>query len=130
MNMWRVVIGLVWLGLGVLARADEVSLCAEVRIEISQELTLERQAFEATMRPVYFVYINSNSLDTFRLEQMNIDIQFQDDLGNPVVATSNRADTSAAFFIRLDDSRAISSLQKYIAHDLAPEVPERGEGRC
>lgn len=32
------------------AHAEDESVCAEAKIEIAQELTMERQAFEATMR--------------------------------------------------------------------------------
>jgi hypothetical protein len=70
---WKTLTAWVFLALALVSgvQADETSLCAEVRIDFSfqeraQELTLERQAFEATMRAVYFVYLNSNSLDTFR----------------------------------------------------------------
>lgn len=37
-------------GSGALAAGEADSLCAKVKIEIAQELTLERQAVEARMR--------------------------------------------------------------------------------
>lgn len=80
------------------------SLCAEVKIEILQELTLERQGFEAIMRI-------TNSLDTFTLDDVSVSVNFSDELGNPVVATSNTAASDAAFFIRIDDTRNFTNLQ-------------------
>ncbi|KZX75950.1 hypothetical protein A3715_03700 [Oleiphilus sp. HI0009] len=105
MNKLRVVLGVVLLCFIGSVRADEPSLCAVVKIEIAQELTLERQAFEATMRI-------TNSLDTFRLEQTTIDLLFEDADGNPVVVSSDPNSESASFFVNLDDSRNIVSLQE------------------
>lgn len=79
------------------------SICAEVKIEIAQELTVERQAFEATMRI-------SNSLDSFRLEDIKVTLTFQDENGDPVVATSDPNHSSAAFFVWLDDYRGMQSV--------------------
>ena len=73
------------------AAAEE--LCAEVRIEILQELTMERQGFEALMR------IN-NSLDSFELRDVSVSVNFEDADGNTVTATSDTSASDAAFFIR------------------------------
>jgi hypothetical protein len=81
------------------------ALCAEVKIEILQELTMERQGFEALMRI-------TNSLDTFSLENVSVKVLFKDADGNPVVATSNTSASNAAFFIRKDDSQDVSGLQE------------------
>ncbi|WP_068830938.1 putative Ig domain-containing protein [Pseudomonas sp. BMS12] len=82
----------------------EDKLCAVVLIEIAQELTLERQAFEATMR------IN-NGLDTINLDTLKVNVLFEDDKGNVVKASSDPNATDADFFIRLDDSNNVNSLQ-------------------
>jgi len=68
------------------------SLCASVKIEIAQELTLERRAFDARMR------IN-NGLDTIALQNVDVTVQFADDNGDPVLATSDPNDTSALFLV-------------------------------
>ncbi|MDO3384001.1 Ig-like domain-containing protein [Gilvimarinus algae] len=78
-------------------------LCAEVKIEIKQELTFERQGFEALMRI-------ENSLDTVPIENIDIEVLFEDGLGQPVVATSNTSAGNASFFIRLDATREVSDL--------------------
>ena len=85
------------------AYAQQDAVCAEVKIEIQQELTLERQAFEAEMR------IN-NGLDSLSLENVVINVRFTDDQGNLVLATSDPNDTSAAFFFRLDSLQGISTI--------------------
>ena len=51
------------------------TLCARVKIEIKQELTLERQAFDAHMR------IN-NGLAHIILEDVVVDVSFKDKDGN------------------------------------------------
>ncbi|MFC6980491.1 putative Ig domain-containing protein [Microbulbifer taiwanensis] len=86
------------------AAADqEEALCAEVRIEILQELTLERQGFEAIMRI-------TNSLDTYSIEEIAISVNFTDADGNAVTATSDTSASDAAFFIRVDDTQNVNSL--------------------
>ena len=81
----------------------EESVCAEVKIEIKQELTLERQAFDAHMR------IN-NGLDNISLDNVQVDVKFSDSQGNPVLATSDTNDSSASFFIRIDSMEGISDV--------------------
>lgn len=93
-------IGLV-LGLGCWSAHAEEALCATVKIEIQQELTMERQGFEASMRI-------TNSLDTFSLENVSVKVLFTDANGNPVVATSNTSASNAAFYIRVDETRDLS----------------------
>ncbi|WP_193166298.1 beta strand repeat-containing protein [Microbulbifer hainanensis] len=83
--------------------AQEEALCAEVRIEILQELTLERQGFEAMMRI-------TNSLDTYSIEDIAITVNFADVDGNTVTATSDTSDSDAAFFIRVDDTQNVNAL--------------------
>jgi hypothetical protein len=71
------------------------SVCAEVKLEISQELTLERQAFDAHMRI-------TNGLTNITLQNVNIEVRFTDANGTTVPASYDPGDTSALFFIRLD----------------------------
>lgn len=78
-------------------------LCAVVLIEIAQELTLERQAFEATMR------IN-NGLETINLDKLTVNVLFTDEKGDVVKASSDPEATDAAFFIRLDDSQNVNNI--------------------
>ncbi len=80
-------------------------ICAEVKIEILQELTLERQAFEATMRI-------HNDLDTYALEDIQIDILFSDAAGNDVLATSDSSSSDAKFFINLDETKNLSAVSE------------------
>ncbi len=76
-------------------------ICAVVKIEIRQELTLERQAFDAHMR------IN-NGLSHLPLENVRVEVTFADENGNAVLATNDPDHETAAFFIR-DDSQGISA---------------------
>ncbi len=75
------------------------SLCAEVKLEIKQELTLERQAFDAHMR------IN-NGLSNITLENVKIEVNFTDEDGSPVVASFDPGvdpdTTGTKFFISVD----------------------------
>lgn len=69
------------------------AICAEVVIEIKQELTLERQAFEATLKV-------NNPLSS-PLENVGVAVHFLDSEGNEAVATSDTSDLDAKFFIRV-----------------------------
>ncbi|MFH1980587.1 MAG: putative Ig domain-containing protein [Pseudomonadota bacterium] len=89
------------------ASAADDSVCAEVKIEIAQELTLERQAFDAHMR------IN-NGLAHITLDRIHVAVNFSDADGNVVTATSDPdADPEATghkFFIAIDTMENISDV--------------------
>ncbi len=79
------------------------SICALVKIEIEQTLTLERQAFDARM-------VITNHLDTVELTDVKVDVLFADDQGNSVLASSDPNNTAATFFIRIDSLDNISDV--------------------
>jgi len=79
------------------------TLCARVKIEIRQELTLERQAFDAHMS------IN-NGLTNIALENVGVDVNFTDENGNPVLASSDPNNATALFFIRVDSMENINNV--------------------
>jgi len=68
-------------------------VCASVRIQIEQEATLERQAFDAQMTI-------DNGLPETTLSNVDIQINFRDEAGNPVAGTSDTNNTTALFFIQ------------------------------
>ncbi|PIE89086.1 MAG: hypothetical protein CR997_12955 [Acidobacteria bacterium] len=76
-------------------------ICAEVKIEIEQELTLERQAFDAYMR----IY---NGFKDLAIHGIGVEVFFTDRDGQPVLATSEPNHPSALFFIRPDTMTGIS----------------------
>lgn len=69
-------------------------LCAEVKIEILQELTLERQAFEARMRIINNLNIPLNDIE--------VQVLFFDEEGNPVLSSGDpdEPNPDVKFFIR------------------------------
>ena len=69
------------------------SVCARVKIEIKQELTLERQAFDAEMRI-------TNSLPATALTQVEVQVRVTDENGTPATVTTDPNDLTAQFFIR------------------------------
>ena len=79
------------------------SVCARVKIEIKQELTLERQAFDAHLRV-------NNGLSHITLENARVDVTFTDADGSPVPASSDPENTDALFFIRLDSMENIDDV--------------------
>ncbi|OGV73562.1 MAG: hypothetical protein A3K19_27830 [Lentisphaerae bacterium RIFOXYB12_FULL_65_16] len=93
-----------WLALALLPAAIRAqdSLCARVKIEIEQELTLERQAFDARMK------ITNGT--TFNMEDVGVDVLFSDENGTPVLASSDPNNTQALFFIRVDDMDNITNV--------------------
>ena len=85
------------------ALAEDDSLCARVKLEIRQELALERQAFDAHMRI-------TNGLSHITLEDVRVDVVFSDEEGNSVLASSDPDNTDALFFIRLDSLENIDNV--------------------
>jgi PKD repeat protein len=77
-----------------MSQASEV-ICTQVKIEIQQEATFARQAFDAHMR------IN-NGLTTIALQDIKIDVLFTDEAGASVRGSSDPNDLDAFFFVRLD----------------------------
>lgn len=75
------------------------SICVSVKIEIDQQLTLERQGFEARM--------NINNGGPVDLENLGVVLNFLDQDSKPVLATSDPNDTSARFFVRLTSSATL-----------------------
>jgi len=86
-----------------IAVATNDPVCARVKIEIRQELTLERQAFDAKMKI-------TNTLDTLSIDDVSVDVSFADEDGNTVLASSDPNNTDASFFIRIDSIDGISNV--------------------
>lgn len=78
------------------------SLCARVKIEIEQELTLERQAFDARMK------ITNGT--TFSMTDVRIDVSFATEDGTVVTGTSDPENTQALFYIRVDKMEGIADV--------------------
>ena len=98
---FTLLIGLVVMNPSVSLAVD--SVCARVKIEIKQELTLERQAFDAHLRVI-------NGLSHIALEDTRVDVIFTDAAGNPVSASSDPTDSGALFYIRLDSTENIDDV--------------------
>ncbi len=75
------------------------NICAVVKIRIEQTLSLERQAFDAALT----VYNEQPA----SLDNINITVEFKDAEGNPVTATSDTNNTTAQFYIRIDDMTGV-----------------------
>lgn len=84
------------------AQAQE-TICARVKIEIKQELTLERQAFDAEMKI-------HNTTDAGVIENVSVVVKVTDELGTPVPVSDNPNDTAARFFVRVSSLKDIGSV--------------------
>lgn len=97
-------VGAVWTLLALATASDaRAQVCARVKIEIVQELTLERQAFDAKMKI-------TNGLQNLSIEDIGVEVLFEDPEGNPVEASSDPNSTTASFFITLDSIDGVSSV--------------------
>jgi hypothetical protein len=92
----------VWLP-GTSVRAGDDSVCARVKIEIQQELALERQGFDAHMRI-------TNGLSNISLQNVTISVVFLNEQRQTVIASSDPNHTSALFFIRLSSLENIADV--------------------
>lgn len=80
-KIFCVVLTLMWHLSGVIEAAAQETVCARVKVEIGQEFTFERQAFDARMKI-------TNGLSTTPLEQINVEVLFTDEFGNTVSSTT------------------------------------------
>lgn len=97
--------------------ALEDAVCAGAKIEIVNELTMERQAFDATMR------INNN-LEAISIADINVSVIFMDELGVEVLASSdpNTKDPNVRFFITIDRYTGIDGLESEIVSGIDPSA--------
>lgn len=79
------------------------TVCARVKIEIKQELALERQGFDAEMK------IN-NTTDTETIENVAVEVKVTDESGTPVHISDDPNDLTAKFFIKLSNKENISAI--------------------
>jgi hypothetical protein len=79
------------------------TVCARVKIEIKQELTLERQAFDAEMKI-------SNQLDGASLTDVGVVVKVTDELGVPVLVSEDPNNLNAKFFLRVSSKENIAAV--------------------
>lgn len=105
------------------------SVCAEVKIQIDQKLTLERQAFKAVLKI-------RNGLEGVAVENIRVDIAFKNSSGVAVSASSDPNDEDANFFVleepsvgitgRVDGHGTVAALTTGEAHWLI--IPGKNSG--
>lgn len=74
------------------------TVCASCQLQIHQKLTLERQAFNATMTI-------TNGLSS-SMSDLSVQIYFTDAKGNPIESTTDATHTGAVFFYELANGQA------------------------
>jgi hypothetical protein len=79
------------------------NICAKVNMEVQQDLTLERQAFDAEVKI-------HNGYTTVALQDVEVKIWINDLEGNWIPTTSDPSDTNAWFFIREPDLTKIDKV--------------------
>lgn len=79
------------------------TVCASVKIRIKQELTLERQAFDAEMK------IN-NTTDSSVIENVSVVVKVTEENGTPVAVSEDPNNVGAKFFLRVASKQAISDV--------------------
>jgi hypothetical protein len=90
------------LALAMPAFAQE-TVCASVKIQIKQQLTLERQAFDAEMK------IN-NTTDSGVISNVSVVVKVMEENGTPVSVTEDPNASGAKFFIRVSNKQNISDV--------------------
>lgn len=79
------------------------TICATVKVEIQQTFAFERQAFDAKM-------LITNGLSEQPVENVAIAVNFTDEYGNPVLATSDPNNETAKFFIVVSSMSGIADV--------------------
>lgn len=95
------VLALLGVALGLPRTGRAEALCASVKIEIQQELTLEREGFDASMKIM-------NGFEGVALSNVSITVLFADADGVSVSATTNAASTNELFFYRVSSLNGIN----------------------
>jgi hypothetical protein len=85
-----------------LAYAQE-TVCARVKIEIKQDLTLERQAFDAQMKII-------NTTTTGVIENVSVVVKVTEENGTPVAITDDPNNLNAKFFVRISYKENIANV--------------------
>jgi len=85
------------------ATQAQETICARVKIEIKQQMTLERQAFDAEMKIV-------NTLDNVTLSEVGVVLKVTDEAGAPVAVTNDPNNLSAKFYVRVSNKQNISDV--------------------
>ncbi|WP_418119353.1 hypothetical protein [Variovorax sp. 350MFTsu5.1] len=93
---------LLFFAIAISARAQE-TVCASVKIQIKQQLTLERQAFDAEMK------IN-NTTDSGVISDVSVVVKVMEENGTPVSVTEDPNASGAKFFIRISNKQNISDV--------------------
>lgn len=102
-RMMRVVIvTLLLLAPGAKAYALD-SVCAAVKLQISQALSLERQGFIAVMQI-------TNGLASIPIQSIDVDVHAVNAAGDPVVLTTDTQDETASFWYRVDSMANIAAV--------------------
>jgi hypothetical protein len=89
--------------LAALPTQAQETVCAKVKIEIKQQLTLERQAFDAQMS------IN-NTTTSDVIQNVGVVVKVTDELGAPVTITEDPNNLSAKFYLRVANRQNINAL--------------------
>lgn len=79
------------------------TVCASVKIQIKQQLTLERQAFDAEMK------IN-NTTDSGLISNVSVVVKVMEENGTPVAITEDPNASGAKFFLRISNKQNISDV--------------------
>ncbi|GMV39896.1 MAG: hypothetical protein AMXMBFR64_16120 [Myxococcales bacterium] len=88
---------------GLWSGAASAQVCARVKIEIVQELTLERQAFDAKLKV-------TNGATDVPLTHLGVEVSFRDASGGEVVASSDPSSLDASFFVALDSLDGVDAV--------------------
>jgi hypothetical protein len=80
------------------------TVCASVKIRILQELTLERQAFDAEMK------IN-NTTDSSTIDNVSVVVKVTEENGAPVAVSQDPNNVGAKFFVRVANKQAIDNVE-------------------
>ncbi len=98
-NIHKILCALAW-GLFCIAGTSNAfaqsSVCARVVLQIRQQMTLEREAFEATL--------NINNGQNMSIEDITVKLHFYDEQGNEILFSTPEATVEdALFFVRLQN---------------------------
>ncbi|MEW6606444.1 MAG: Ig-like domain-containing protein [bacterium] len=85
-------------------RLEAAEICVQVKLEIPQKVTLEREAFDARLKMINFLALDP-------LTNIKVDVHITDEEGNPVkIATPDSEDEDALFFMKISNKENIEAI--------------------
>ena len=114
-----VAVDVLCIGVPTISSAQQAA-CATVKIEIAQNVVVERQGFEARLRIV-------NGLSGARIDDLAVEVAFTDEYGAPAPASDDPENSTAVLFVDVDAANGIGDYVSLANGEVQGAITPGGE---